>query len=66
MPRMIGRIGDRLLGRLVPRTTAAAENCYYAGAWCVHPSNACKCSACQMKCWDCAGYRTCSMTGACC
>lgn len=66
MFRLIERISDKLLGRVVPTSTARAETCTRGPAYCVAPSSACSCRACQMQCFNCPGGQVCNMTGACC
>ena len=66
MPRIIERLGDKLLSRVLAKGTAAAQTCYKGPSYCTSPSNACSCRACQLDCWVCAGHQTCHFTGACC
>ncbi|TWJ11678.1 hypothetical protein LX16_2405 [Stackebrandtia albiflava] len=66
MRRIIERIGDGLLKRVLPDARATAQTCRPIRGYCVSPSNACPCHSCLMECWDCAGHTTCSARGACC
>ena len=66
MLRIFEQVGDKLLSRIVPNSTASAQTCYFQWAYCVAPSNACPCRACVSHCYICAGHQTCHFTKGCC
>ncbi|MEV0645049.1 hypothetical protein AB0I28_07270 [Phytomonospora sp. NPDC050363] len=66
MLRTFERISDRLLARIVPSSTASAEQCYFNGSYCIAPSNTCSCHACVAHRYICAGHETWVYPKSCC